>query len=86
MRELMTLGPFVVGTCMIIFGFLDMSPSGVPFFLLAVIIRMLEGLGAIAFYISSLSARVIIFPHDIGFVYVSAEIREIRKFSTPFRV
>ncbi|XP_076336018.1 MFS-type transporter SLC18B1-like isoform X3 [Tachypleus tridentatus] len=46
-------GLFVCGSCSILFGFLDKAKSGSTFLILAIAVRIIEGLGGGAYYTAS---------------------------------
>lgn len=64
-------GVAIAGSCTIILGVLDRVPAGSTFFILAILTRLLEGLGSVAYNITSMTLRTTIFSSNFAFAFVS---------------
>ncbi|ESO10478.1 hypothetical protein HELRODRAFT_91778, partial [Helobdella robusta] len=67
-------GIFVCGVCSILFGIIDKAPNGTPYFVLCLIVRMFEGLGAAAFGTASFAIMAYNFPKHIATMFGTLEM------------
>ena len=51
---------------------MDQAPDGLPFIVLAFVVRILEGVGAAAFLTASYTITAIAFPERVASMFVSA--------------
>lgn len=68
-KFMLLAGLFWVGAASILFGFLVRSPPGQPFFLLAIAIRAVEGLGTAAFQTAVFTIVAAEFPTKVATIY-----------------
>ncbi|XP_076349608.1 MFS-type transporter SLC18B1-like isoform X3 [Tachypleus tridentatus] len=72
-KFMVNAGLFVAGSTTILFGFLDHSPPGAPFIVLAILVRLVEGFGAAAFITASYTYAASEFPGRVASAFATIE-------------